>query len=322
MYLFVFRKMRLVAFTVLAGVLCISATVNSEADPFRKRGSTAVLSPGPVAEEIIGVTWKHGSDVAVEYIADEVVFNHHFEDRCEFNSSTGNLKIKNLTGMDSGIYTAEVNGKVRSTIEIRVISPVPTPVILTKCNAEMTYCVVTCEGKITADMEPVEYFWKDLDMIKREPRQIIITKERLDSSVSCVLENPVSFEFSKRVKNPLTTWAPDLSILVIMLAAVVVVLSVVIVVVFVCRKRRNVQKSEEEGAGMLQAIKKTEDPPAKLSNGETFRRELKHTGTSQTNTTPEGAAMLQTNEKTEETLEVHETPMVGQTSDVSREMGG
>ncbi|XP_062270904.1 titin-like [Scomber scombrus] len=111
------------------------------------------------------------------------------------------MTITGLTRDDSGIYTAEINGKETSKTKLLVISPVPKPTISVSCEPEMTYCVFTCSGSITG-AEPVTYWWTADEKRWNSTNQHKITKVDKELWFSCELENPVSSISSEKVFNP------------------------------------------------------------------------------------------------------------------------
>ncbi|XP_022615210.1 uncharacterized protein LOC111232125 [Seriola dumerili] len=167
-------------------------------------GNTTVLSPGPVKDSIKTMTWKHGYDIAVELIDNQIYPYRQFKDRTHLNISTGALTITGVTQMESGSYTSEINDKVTTrTTQLLVISPVPKPTVSTHCDQEMTSCTLICEG-ITTHAEPITYSWKSGDVTRNSTthKEYIITKEEKEPWFSCMLKNPVSSRSSDQAPNP------------------------------------------------------------------------------------------------------------------------
>ncbi|XP_078147198.1 uncharacterized protein LOC144543022 [Centroberyx gerrardi] len=195
--------------TLIELCVCLLAAVSADSQEplYKKVGDSVVLSPdlSSVTGPITSILWKHGSDLAMEWDGKEVVSYRQFKDRGDLDIPTGELTITGLTREDSGLYTAEINYKVTSQTQLRVISPVPKPIVFTWCDAELTFCLLSCDGD-TREAEPVSYSWKKGDTIKIElPKQHKITKEKdfSDTLFSCMLENPVNVESSKPIRNPL-----------------------------------------------------------------------------------------------------------------------
>ncbi|XP_023282715.1 SLAM family member 5 [Seriola lalandi dorsalis] len=168
-------------------------------------GKTAVLSPGPVTDPSIKtMTWKHGSDIAVELIDNEINPYRQFKGRTHLNNVTGELTITGVTRTESGSYTSEINDKVTTrTTQLLVISPVPKPTVSTRCDQERTSCTLICKGN-TTDAEPITYSWKSGDMTRNSTThyEYIITKEEKEPWFSCALQNPVSYNSSDQTPNP------------------------------------------------------------------------------------------------------------------------
>ncbi|XP_071381763.1 T-lymphocyte surface antigen Ly-9-like [Centroberyx affinis] len=189
--------------------VCLLAALSaaSQEPLYKKVGDNVVLSPdlSSLTGPITSIVWKHGPDMAMEWDGMEVDSYRQFKDRGDLNNSTGELKITGLTREDSGLYTAEINYKATSQTQLSVISPVSKPTVFTWCDAELTFCLLSCGGD-TRDAEPVSYSWKTGDTINIElPKQLKITKEEdfSDTMFSCILENQVSLESSEPIRNPL-----------------------------------------------------------------------------------------------------------------------
>ncbi|XP_071397806.1 SLAM family member 9-like [Centroberyx affinis] len=197
--------------STLTGLLCVcllaAVSADSQEPLYKKVGDSVVLSPdlSSVTGPITSIEWKHGSDLAMEWDGAEVDSYRQFKDRGDLNISTGALRITGLTREDSGLYTAELNNKATSQTQLSVISPVPKPTVSTSCDTELTVCLLTCDGD-TRGAEPVTYSWSQGDMVLPTlPKQRNITKEddSLERLISCSLTNPVSYEHSEDISNPL-----------------------------------------------------------------------------------------------------------------------
>uniref|UniRef100_A0A4W6DM52 Ig-like domain-containing protein n=1 Tax=Lates calcarifer TaxID=8187 RepID=A0A4W6DM52_LATCA len=147
---------------------------------YEKVGGTAVLSPGSVTGPITNIMWKHDTDIAMGWFDGETEAYRQFKERGSLNASTGNLTITRLTRNDSGIYTSEINNKITSKTQLRVISPVSKPTISVQCDDQRTHCNWTCAGA-TEDAEPITYNWVAFDATEN-----IVTKERTITEVSTV----------------------------------------------------------------------------------------------------------------------------------------
>ncbi|XP_067439522.1 uncharacterized protein [Thunnus thynnus] len=168
---------------------------------YGKIGDEVVLTSDSVVNLITSIEWKHGADLAMEWYGGETTAYRHFKDRGSLNTLTGALTITGLTPDDSGSYTVEINNKVTSKTQLLVISPVSKPTLSIRCEPEMTYCVLTCNGD-TTDAELVTYRGTSGDMTWPSAKEHNITKEDDELWFSCAFENPVSFNSSEIVFNP------------------------------------------------------------------------------------------------------------------------
>uniref|UniRef100_A0A3B3IB05 Ig-like domain-containing protein n=1 Tax=Oryzias latipes TaxID=8090 RepID=A0A3B3IB05_ORYLA len=164
------------------------------------KGSSIVLSPGEAETSIISITWKHGDDLAADWFGGDTTFYRIYKDRCSLNTKTGELTINNVRPEHGGEYTPDINGKTRSTVKLRVFSPVPN--ITIECNLEQTNCTLTCSFDIIDDLGDVEVFWI-LDDRREKGTELQITKETKEETFMCSLKNPVSSQNSIKLQNPL-----------------------------------------------------------------------------------------------------------------------
>ncbi|KAM4531170.1 uncharacterized protein PAE49_023414 isoform 2-T2 [Odontesthes bonariensis] len=195
--------------TPLFALLLLITDGGSSAEPiYKKEGDEVVISPGPVAAPITSIEWKHQNNIASEWSGGQTVCYREFNGRCQLNKTTGELIITGLLKNNSGSYTAEINYKVLRTTEVLVISAVPTPTITTRCSAENTDCVLTCEGN-TEGAEPANYEWMSGDGRLGSDKELNITKEQKNEWFRCRLGNPVSSQTSEQVLNPFSTSPPN-----------------------------------------------------------------------------------------------------------------
>ncbi|XP_053170657.1 uncharacterized protein LOC128354439 isoform X2 [Scomber japonicus] len=165
---------------------------------YKKIGDKVVLTPDSVENPITNIIWMYGNDIAMEWYQGKTLSLQQFKDRGSLDISTGVMTITGLTRDDSGIYTAEINGKETSETELLVISPVPKPTISVSC--ERTYCVYICDGNTTGT-EPVTYWWTADEKRWPSTKELKITKEDKEQWFSCELENHVSSSSSEKVIN-------------------------------------------------------------------------------------------------------------------------
>ncbi|XP_078147196.1 uncharacterized protein LOC139928579 isoform X2 [Centroberyx gerrardi] len=227
--------------TLIELCVCLLAAVSADSQEplYKKVGDSVVLSPdlSSVTGSITSIVWKQGPRFAMEWDGKEVDSYRQFKDRGDLDIPTGELTITGLTREDSGLYTAEINYKVTSQTQLRVISPVSVPIVFTWCDAELTFCLLSCDGD-TREAEPVSYSWKKGDTIKIElPKQHKITKEKdfSDTLFTCMLENPVSLESSEPIRNPLIHKSEEqkLKDKISSLTSVSIVLGVGVVLMFI-----------------------------------------------------------------------------------------
>ncbi|XP_062270544.1 uncharacterized protein LOC133976363 [Scomber scombrus] len=168
---------------------------------YGKLGGEAVLTSDHVGSTITNITWKHASDMAMEWHGTGKPLSHgKFKVRSVLDTRTGEMIIAGLTRDDSGIYTAEING-ITSKTKLLVISPVPQPTISVSCKADKTTCVFTCNATVTG-AEPVVYWWRADYRRWTSTSQQKITKEDKEEWFSCIVENPVSSHSSEKLFNP------------------------------------------------------------------------------------------------------------------------
>ncbi|XP_018516729.1 uncharacterized protein LOC108873090 [Lates calcarifer] len=238
--------------TLVVALALNSIDANSDTPVYEKVGGTAVLSPGSVTGPITNIMWKHDTDIAMGWFDGETEAYRQFKERGSLNASTGNLTITRLTRNDSGIYTSEINNKITSKTQLRVISPVSKPTISVQCDDQRTHCNWTCAGA-TEDAEPITYNWVAFDATEN-----IVTKERTitetrEAVYRCTLQNPVSHKSSELVRNPL--YPTGRAIFAVFILAAVFILCLIALITYACIKRRKAGRSDggtsEEGSPML-----------------------------------------------------------------------
>uniref|UniRef100_A0A1A7XSH1 Ig-like domain-containing protein n=1 Tax=Iconisemion striatum TaxID=60296 RepID=A0A1A7XSH1_9TELE len=175
----------------------------TSAQQFYKVGDTVDLSPGPVSGKITSVTWKHGSDIAMEAFGSDITYYRGFKGRCGFNTSTGVLTIGDLALSDSGTYKAEVNSRDAGSQDLRVLSPVPKPTVSVECNEEVTFCNLTCNFETSPEMGDVDQTWvvDGKDKLDSGSQKMSITDKTKNKEFICKLKNFVDTKSSDAVLN-------------------------------------------------------------------------------------------------------------------------
>uniref|UniRef100_A0A8C8DSI9 Ig-like domain-containing protein n=1 Tax=Oryzias sinensis TaxID=183150 RepID=A0A8C8DSI9_9TELE len=205
------------------------------------KGSSVVLSPDDTETSITSITWKHGNDLAADWSGGDTTFYRIFKDLCSLNTKTGELTINDVRPEHDGLYTPEINGKTRSTVKLRVFSPVPKPNIIHDCYPEKTKCTLTCSFDRTDDLGDVEVFWI-LDDRHENGTKLQITKDTKEKRFYCSLKNPVSSENSKKLKNPLFSGGTSLFHLLILLVPIALI-GVGVFLIFHHEKRPTVERT-------------------------------------------------------------------------------
>uniref|UniRef100_A0A4W5JAS8 Ig-like domain-containing protein n=1 Tax=Hucho hucho TaxID=62062 RepID=A0A4W5JAS8_9TELE len=191
--------------------ICLARMVVSGVDLYHKVGGELLLKPdkSTVPDPITSILWKHGKNKVAEWDNDFGGLDVYaaFINRTTLDQTTGELRISGLMTTDSGVYSVEFNSKLLDkTYTLSVIKAVPKPTITSSCNANKTYCTLTCEGD-TTDAEPVTYSWKEGEGAwVVGGKQLIVSKSDTGSSTNsykyiCKLNNSVSGvgEFSEPV---------------------------------------------------------------------------------------------------------------------------
>ncbi|KAF6721359.1 CD48 antigen [Oryzias melastigma] len=181
----------------------ITTDVHSEKILDRLRDSTVVLSPDHVEDPITIITWRYKTHLAADWNGQKAPFSRIFKDGCSLNTETGELTINSVRLEDGGVYTPQINNKTQTAVKLQVFSPVPKPNITLSCNPEETQCTLSCTFNRTDDLGEVQIFWILDDKLKKEGKELNITKETKELMFICSLENSVSSGNSSELQNPL-----------------------------------------------------------------------------------------------------------------------
>ncbi|XP_047211755.1 uncharacterized protein LOC124861845 isoform X6 [Girardinichthys multiradiatus] len=223
--MFVFR-------TLVVLIVLIITEVKGANLIYKTVGDSVVLNPGLLSGPISSVTWKHKSDLALDWFGTEITCYREFEGRCDLDRTSGSLIINNLTLGDSGIYSPEINNKELDKMDLLVLQPVPKPTVSIQCNNEKTFCNLICEANIIAEFGSVTYKWKNEDRVLSNSKELEIKTEKDGSSFICELENFVSNASSEAVINPFSSGnnpAPVIvSVVITFLILIVILIGVVL----------------------------------------------------------------------------------------------
>ncbi|MED6285227.1 hypothetical protein CHARACLAT_027145 [Characodon lateralis] len=229
--MFVFRTLFVLIITEVRG-----------ADPIYKIvGDSAVLNPGHATDGISSVTWKHKTDLALDWFGKDITCYREFKGRCDLDQTRGSLIIKNLTLGDSGTYSPEINNKELDEMDLLVLQPVPKPTVSMQCNAEKSPCILTCEANITAEFGSVAYKWKNDDGVLSNSTELEIKTEKDGSSFICELENFVSSASSEAVTNPFSSVNNPAAVIVPVVILILILIGVVVFLKY--KKGKNTLKT-------------------------------------------------------------------------------
>ncbi|XP_037829870.1 uncharacterized protein LOC108249013 isoform X2 [Kryptolebias marmoratus] len=186
----------------LLAILCFPAT---STQVNRMVGDTVDLHPGYQGGKITSVTWKHHSDIALEWLGsgDDDTFRQ-FKGRATLNKETGVMTIKDLIPELAGTYTAEINNKVLRSQILNVYHPVPKPTVSNKKVDDGTDCKLTCDYSTDPS---ISQKWLNNNKELSEPNPLTI-EEGTSGSYVCMLTNPVSNASSEAMVDPCPSPGP------------------------------------------------------------------------------------------------------------------
>ncbi|XP_047458603.1 uncharacterized protein LOC125018616 [Mugil cephalus] len=175
-----------------------------------KLGGTMTLRP-PFTDKISSIVYKFGGNLVAEYADNGVPLTYYssFKGRTHLNTTTGELKISNLTKDDTGEFVVEINNIFQGqTFEAVEIKDVPEPSVKVQplvCDSSSSSCGLLCDGVIE-ESRPVTFSWRKDDGEWKESKQVMdITNDEETKKVktfSCRMMNPVSEKESESEQNP------------------------------------------------------------------------------------------------------------------------
>ncbi|XP_061571424.1 CD48 antigen-like [Cololabis saira] len=182
-------------------VLVAAVSAQTEKTVYGEEGTDVTLEPeaGSVTAPITNIGWKDDGNYAMSWEGQEIDLYRHFKERGDLNTSTGAMTIRKLIRNDSGLYMPEINDKKGSPIRLIVISAVPEPSVLKRCNEETDTCELICDGNTTG-AAPVSYTWRSDDqVVPGSSNKNYVIKEDSSGvkSFTCELSNPVSKKISQ-----------------------------------------------------------------------------------------------------------------------------
>ncbi|XP_007543067.1 SLAM family member 7-like isoform X2 [Poecilia formosa] len=151
-------------------------------------GGTVTL-PGAVTETETGFLSYKGTIIASVFNGElNIIIKNIYQNRLQWNRSSGLFKITNLQRNDSGIYTVQ-RGKISSSYNLQIYDPAPTPAV-TAVDVTSDLCLLTCSVD-----KPATLLWirdKEIQNQNRSAPSLTVTvhKEDRDSSYRCAAANP------------------------------------------------------------------------------------------------------------------------------------
>ncbi|XP_054879229.1 lymphocyte function-associated antigen 3-like [Poeciliopsis prolifica] len=194
------------AFWTVSAVLLLYFMQDSDCSRliYAKIGDSVILHPSQTFESMSTITWMHNMNAIMQWRSGgDAVCLGDFIGRCRLDKPTGSLLIKHLTVEDTGKYNPEIDNKILDVTELWVIKPVPKPTVSAECNNGMSVCDLTCEANITSHFGPVMYRWEAGDKLLSTNMKISLTRNNMERSFVCKLQNHVSNSSSDEVPNPI-----------------------------------------------------------------------------------------------------------------------
>uniref|UniRef100_A0A3B5MAK9 Ig-like domain-containing protein n=1 Tax=Xiphophorus couchianus TaxID=32473 RepID=A0A3B5MAK9_9TELE len=166
---------------------------------YAKVGDSVVLHPGRSFDNITSISWGHEMSPVLEWFGQDIIPS---KCRSDVAKTTGSLIIHNLTVKDTGGYTPQINTLTLNPVVLKVIEPVPKPMVFLKCNVRRTLCDLTCKANTSSQFGPVTYKWEAGNKVVSTDNQLSLTEKDLSRAYTCKVKNPVSTSTSDEVAAP------------------------------------------------------------------------------------------------------------------------
>ncbi|XP_014826603.1 PREDICTED: SLAM family member 9-like isoform X2 [Poecilia mexicana] len=151
-------------------------------------GGTVTL-PGAVTETETGfLSYGRAIIASVSNGGLKIIVKNIYQNKLQWNRSSGLFKITNLQRSDSGIYTVQ-RGKISSSYNLQIYDPAPTPAV-TVVDVTSDLCLLTCSVD-----KPATLLWIRDQEIQNQNRSapsltVTVRKEDRASSYRCAAANP------------------------------------------------------------------------------------------------------------------------------------
>ncbi|GCC17117.1 hypothetical protein chiPu_0020483 [Chiloscyllium punctatum] len=201
-------KIRYASLIVILIFLCFTVKTQraGEGDVLAAIGSSVLLDPGHGANlSHSQVEWTFiGSDgklvTILDYVPNSPIQkpNEAFKSRLHFNASNGSVTLTNLKPSDQGVYTITVGSNWKRSMDLKLIEPMPEPLIKATCMASAVelICLVTA-GKASSIL------WKKgpdviknsqhYQLVQNNSKLVIVKATETDSGIyTCIVENMLS----------------------------------------------------------------------------------------------------------------------------------
>ncbi|XP_016522096.1 SLAM family member 7-like [Poecilia formosa] len=174
--------------------LCFPVTLGLSAGQEVKENLTGTVGgtvtlPGAVTETETGFLSYKGTIIASVFNGElNIIIKNIYQNRLQWNRSSGLFKITNLQRNDSGIYTVQ-RGEISSAYNLQIYDPAPTPAV-TAVDVTSDLCLLTCSVD-----KPATLLWIRDQEIQNQIRSalsltVTVHKEDRDSSYRCAAANP------------------------------------------------------------------------------------------------------------------------------------